>query len=132
MFMHKPRGLNPGENYACNRMAVRKCFEGQDITVMWGASRDFSFDARIRKKPEINGTVVTSLIRSKHPQPAALSFYIISDSGYGDRQKKLFEEACLPCLREWLLSGPISGGGFDQLLVAWTGSSFCIHELHSI
>ena len=130
MRIYKPRGLNPDESYACRRMAVRKCFEGQDISVLWGASKDFSFDTRFRRKPKINGTVVASLTRSRQAQPAVLGFYIISNSAYGERQKKLFEEGCLPRMREWLSAESHSSGSSDQLLVAWTGSSFCIHELH--
>lgn len=130
MRIYKPRGLNPDESYACRRMAVRKCFEGQDISVLWGASKNFSFDTRIHKKPKITGAVVASLTRSRQSQPAILDFYIISDPAYGDRQKKLFEDGCLPRMREWLFSESQSGASFDQLLVTWTSSGFCIHELH--
>lgn len=132
MYMHKPRGLNPGEGYACSRMAVRKCFEQADLTVFWGDQRSFSFDRRMRKAPGIEGVVVASLSvnRNQNDGSGILNFYIITDEGYGERQKKLFEDACLPRMKDWFLAEPKLRGGHDELLVSWTGGSFRLQEIH--
>ena len=134
MYMHKPRGLNPGECYACSRTAVRKCFEQLDLAVLWGDRRRFEFDARMRRKPEIEGRVVASLSinRNRPGEPGILNFYIIDDEAYGEKQKKLFEDACLPRMKAWFLAEPRQRGGIDELLIAWSGSSFRIHEIHFV
>ena len=131
MRIYKPRGLNIDESYACSRTAMRKCFEGQDLTVLWGNNRSFSFDPKIRQKPEIAGIIVADLLVSqrKNNGRSTLNFYIISDPLYGDKQKKLFEDACLPRMKNWLLAKLQQDSGCDQMIIAWTGSSFQIHEL---
>lgn len=130
MYMHKPRGLNPGESYACSRMAVRKCFEQADLTVFWGDKRSFAFDRRMGKVPKIEGFVVASLFinRNMIDGHGILNFHTITDEGYGERQKKLFEDACLPRMKDWL-TAKIQQGGKAALLVAWTGTSFRLQEL---
>lgn len=131
MYMQKPRGLNPGESYACSRTAVRKCFEQMDLAVLWGNQRSFEFDTRMRKRPSIEGKVVASLsVNRNRAEHAILNFYIIDDEAYGEKPKKLFEEGCLPRMKAWLLAEPRLRGGIDELLIAWTGSSFRIHEIH--
>lgn len=132
MFMHKPRGLNPGESYACTRTAVRKSFEARDLTVLWGASRSFSFDNRIRRKPKIQGTVVASLVINHYTASRLLSFYVITDPAYGARQKEIFEEACLPRMRQWLDRISEQDDGFDELIIERTQGTFRIHELQYV
>ena len=138
MYMSKARGLNIDESYACNRTAVRKAFECQDISVLWGNNREFSFDSRINKKslPNIDGIVVASLTinhNTKDPtQNCVLAFYIISDAQYGLQQKRTFETGCLPRLAQWLQAHQEPGliSGCDELLVAWNGRAFLFYEFH--
>lgn len=136
MYMHKPRGLNIGESYACNRASVRKAFEGQDISVGWGIKRSFAFDFQMRRLPRIEGTVVASLSinhRLRNPQEhSILNFYIISDPDYGIAQKQLFDANCLPRLRSWYDAHVPQRlrGGIDELLVSWDAGRFRFIEIH--
>jgi len=136
MRMYKPRGLNVDESYACSRTSVRKCFEGQDISVMWGDPHSFNFDSKMRKLPKIEACVVASMVISYCVRSTScectLNFYIIRDPAYNNRIKTAFEDICLPRLKEWHRANTEQNqrGGIDQMLVEWTGSAFCFQEIH--
>lgn len=138
MHMYKPRGLNIDESYACNRTAVRKAFEGQELSVMWGSTRSFSFDFQMRKPPRIDGIVVASLSvnhRMRNPaEHGILNFYVICDSQYGSAQKQAFESICLPRLRRWYDDQlPLRHrGGCDEILVIWNAGSFQFTQIHFV
>lgn len=138
MHMHKPRGLNIDESYACNRSAVRKCFEAQDIQIFWGNNRSYCFDFRMRRPPEIDGIVVASVsVNHRIPNPVQrgiMNFFIISDPQYDTVQKQVFESDCLPRLKDWYCAHlrQRSRSGCDEILAIWNGCCFKLQELHFV
>lgn len=136
MRMYKPRGLNVDESYACTRTAVRKCFDGQDVTVLWGKRRRYDFSDSFRRNcPRIEGFVTASM-QANHRryggEAATLSFYIINNPAYGDAQKKTFETKCLPHLKAWHARQleAHAQGGVDEILVEWHNGVFRLWEFH--
>lgn len=136
MRIHKPCGLNVDESYACSRTAVRKCFDGQDVSVLWGYPHSFNFDSKMRGLPRIEGCVVASFSINHRVRPVPhegiLNFYIIRDPAYDNRIKTAFEDICLPRLHAWYCSNIDQNlrGGVDQMLVEWTGTAFRFLEIH--
>lgn len=145
MRIHKPRGLNIDESYACSRTAVRKCFDKQEISISWGNPAKYPSGSKLYRQA-VEGIVVASLsvkrwqlnpsfgksFRRPLPmlQEGRLYFYIIADSTYANPQKDYFAENCLPRLRQWYDAriAPDLPVGTDEMIVIWNGEKFTIRE----
>lgn len=140
MRIYKPRGLNIDESYACNRTAVRKCFEKQDISISWGNPEKYAGRQAAQGSIVVASLVVKRIQRkvrfsnpNRRPLPLLceerLYFYIITDSAYDAQQKLSFEDDCLPRMRQWFDAHiALEQPGREELVVIWNGSDFSFLE----
>ena len=99
------RNINKNERFACTIKDVKSIFSKFDIYISFGyLKRNFVFDSRDHKHPDIDGTIVSSASVHANTGDNSLCFYVVNKNGFTDENSKEFTEICLPNIYAWFES----------------------------
>ena len=143
----KYKPVNPTEQYACSRQAIKKLFQSDDnIFVSFGyLSKTFSFDSKDRVHPKINGIVVASAsfnnrdkiyaienIETKTDRSKYICFYPFKDESFDTEAKNNFEKEIFRELSKWYWEistfQETSPSGVEKLIIEWGCGKFKTHR----
>jgi hypothetical protein len=133
-MMISEKRLPKTESYPCTRRGAKSAFDGLEVKwISFGSTRKhFTFDRMATHRPRIRGVVVASVSYSTQRE-SYVFFYVVRKAEYTAEAREDFLVRVLPRMRHWLerqIRKPDTAIlGFEEMLVAWDGTTHKFHEL---
>lgn len=100
--IHTHRRLPSTETYACSKNEAKLAFEGLDeLDIHFGDETHFEFEHGVRHPPKLDGWVIATALVTREGN-ATVSFFPLRKQGYAQREHRLFVEAELIRIRDWV------------------------------